>query len=95
MHTLTATRVSTLESNLNLQPKEPPLATILWAHIQKSLDQTLTIESKERFIQIAKSMRAPMLDYFTIPLEPLVLEEMESLATNAAFLLQEQMVLQS
>jgi phenylalanine ammonia-lyase len=89
VHTEFNTLVSTLEINLNLQPKEPSFSATLWAHLQKGLDQTVTMESEERFVHIAKSMRVTIIDHLTTPLDPLALEEMESLVTKVTFLLQE------
>jgi hypothetical protein len=40
------------------------------------------MESEERFVHIAKSMRVTIIDYLTTPLDPLALEEMESLVTK-------------
>jgi phenylalanine ammonia-lyase len=81
--------VSTLETNLNLQAKEPPLSTILWAHVQKSLEQTVAIDTEVRFVQVAKSIRVPIIDHLAVPLEHLALEEMESLIMKLTVLLQE------
>ncbi|RAO69389.1 uncharacterized protein BHQ10_005401 [Talaromyces amestolkiae] len=81
--------VSTLEANLNLQPKESPLLTILWAHVERSLEQTVAIDTEERFVQVAKSLRVPIIDYLTSPLESSALEEMESLIMKLTVLLQE------
>lgn len=81
--------VSTLETNLDLQPKDQPLSDILWASLQKSLDQTVTMDSEERFITIAKSMRVPILDHIGSAAGPSTWIEMESLVGKLSHLLHE------
>lgn len=41
------------------------LPSTLWSHFQKGLDQTVTIDSAQRFPHIAKTMRVPILDGFS------------------------------
>ncbi|KAJ5647096.1 L-Aspartase-like protein [Penicillium lividum] len=81
--------VSTLETSLNLQSKDRPLFNILWASFQRGLDQTVTMDSEERFIQIAKSMRVPILDHVGSAAGPQTLIEMDSLIGKLSHLLYE------
>ncbi|GAD98776.1 phenylalanine ammonia-lyase [Paecilomyces variotii No. 5] len=55
------------------------LASLLWVHLQKSLDQTVRMDAEERFIHIAKTLRIPVLDHVPPKSDPSILEKMQSL----------------
>ncbi|KAJ5710551.1 L-Aspartase-like protein [Penicillium malachiteum] len=81
--------VSTLETDLQLQSRDQRLSEVLWVNLQKSLDQTVTMDSEERFLHIAKSMRVPILDHVGSAAGPTILVEMDSLIAKISHLLYE------
>ncbi|GMF71797.1 unnamed protein product [Aspergillus oryzae] len=52
------------------------LPATLWAHLQKGLEQTVSMDSIDRFPHIVKTMRVPILD--CLPFQNVVLQEMQS-----------------
>ncbi|KAJ5741095.1 hypothetical protein N7493_000967 [Penicillium malachiteum] len=75
--------VRTLETDINIQSKEKPPSEVLWVSLQKSLDQTVTMDSEERFMQIANSMRLPNLDHVNSATGPRTWVEMDNLIWKA------------
>ncbi|GAB1206085.1 hypothetical protein APSETT445_004766 [Aspergillus pseudonomiae] len=52
------------------------LPSTLWAHLQKGLEQTVSMDSVDRFPHIAKTMRVPILD--CVPSQNANIEDMHS-----------------
>ncbi|RAL10374.1 aromatic amino acid ammonia-lyase [Aspergillus homomorphus CBS 101889] len=65
------------------------LKDTLWAHLRTMLDSTVTMDTNDRFIHIAKSMRGPILDHIDFSTaSPQTLEALQRFVERMASFLQ-------